>query len=167
MATPVFVRYQIAKGAQYCDKNTYKKISCTEMKFIVKFDSSAIYTTLDPGNQNDINKLYGFSDNNRTHHEFSARIGWRWSNNALRLFGYVYNNSVRRSQEICTGKIGEEIECTIKVIGAHYLFSVGGQTLSMPRTSTTPAAEGYQLYPYFGGDETAPHSISIWIKDLQ
>jgi len=36
----------------------------------------------------------------------------------------------------------------------------------MPRESTTTMAEGYQLYPYFGGDETAPHDIFIWIEKL-
>jgi hypothetical protein len=32
--------------------------------------------------------------------------------------------------------------------------------------ATTPKGQGYQLYPYFGGDETAPHDINIWIKNL-
>ncbi|MEO5783498.1 MAG: hypothetical protein ABIQ07_09520 [Ginsengibacter sp.] len=36
---------------------------------------------------------------------------------------------------------------------------------SLPRTSTTAKAIGYKLYPYFGGDETAPHEIDIWIKE--
>jgi hypothetical protein len=38
--------------------------------------------------------------------------------------------------------------------------------LTLPRTSTTPLAKGYLLYPYFGGDETAPHAIKIAIKSL-
>jgi hypothetical protein len=33
-------------------------------------------------------------------------------------------------------------------------------------TFSTPKGKGYRLYPYFGGDETAPHDISIWVKDL-
>jgi hypothetical protein len=37
----------------------------------------------------------------------------------------------------------------------------------MTRESKTEKAEGYKLFPYFGGDETAPHNISIWIKELQ
>jgi hypothetical protein len=70
-----WIDYNIAKGEQYCDKNTYKPVSLTEMKFMVKFDSSAVYQTVDPDNQGDINKLYGFSDNNQDHHTNSARIG--------------------------------------------------------------------------------------------
>jgi hypothetical protein len=30
----------------------------------------------------------------------------------------------------------------------------------------TTKAKGYQLYPYFGGNELAPHDMHIWIKDL-
>ena len=77
-----FTKYTIAAGQQFCNDNVYNTTSYSELKFLAKFDSSAIYITLDPGRQNDINKLYGFSDNNTTHHLFSARFGWRWSNNA-------------------------------------------------------------------------------------
>ncbi|MEY4702167.1 MAG: hypothetical protein RIR96_64, partial [Bacteroidota bacterium] len=37
--------------------------------------------------------------------------------------------------------------------------------VSIPRTATGSVANGYQLYPYFGGDETAPQLITIRIKD--
>jgi hypothetical protein len=56
--------YTIFQGQQYSDKNTYLPVNLTELKFKVKFDSSAIYQTVESCNQGDINKLYGFSDNN-------------------------------------------------------------------------------------------------------
>ncbi|MGI8584586.1 MAG: hypothetical protein ACR2KX_20545 [Chitinophagaceae bacterium] len=79
------------------------------MNFIAKFDSTAIYSNVNPDNRLYINKLYGFSDNNPTHQQFSARFGWRWSDNALRLFGYVYNDGVRK--ELGTVAIGTENNC--------------------------------------------------------
>lgn len=109
------MHYIIHTGAQYCDENNFKSVTSTELKFNVKFYSSAIYTTVAPGNQYDINKLYGFSDNNADHHQFSARFGWRWSAGALQLFGYVYNEGVRRSKELGTITIGSENFCSIKV----------------------------------------------------
>jgi hypothetical protein len=160
-----FEKYTIAQGQQYCDKNGYNAIQLSELKFTVKFDSSAIYQTIDPVNQLDINKLYGFSDNNALHHDFSARFGWRWSNNALRLFAYVYNNGVQANKELGTVAIGTENSCSIKVAGDKYIFTLNGKTDTMPRASTTANAVGYKLYPYFGGDEFAPHTISIWIKE--
>ena len=161
-----FVKYTIQKGKNYCDENGYKAVSVSEMKFVVKFDSTAIYSTVNPDNQLDINKLYGFSDNNSTHQQFSARFGWGWNNNALRLYGYVYNDGIRSSKELGTVRIGSEINCSITVHAKSYLFTLNGVTDSLPRTSTTAKATGYKLYPYFGGDETAPHDIYVWIKEL-
>ena len=161
-----FIKYIIQKGNQYCDGNGYKEVELSEMKFIVRFDSSAIYETRLTENQQDINKLYGFSDNNADHHQYSARIGWRWSDHALRLFAYVYNEGAVSSKELTAVAIGAEINCSIKAAGSNYLFTINGTTTSMPRLATTEKAKGYQLYPYFGGDEVAPHEINIWVKPL-
>ncbi len=162
--TKEYVEYNIKKGEQYCDKNSYTQIKYPELAFKVNFDSSAIYTTVSHSNQNDINKLYGFSDNNAAHHDFSARFGWRWSNNALRLFAYTYNNGVMDFKELGTVAIGAENDCSIKVANELYIFTLNGSVTTMARASTTSEAEGYQLYPFFGGTETAPHDIHIWIK---
>lgn len=70
-------------------------------------------------------------------------------------------------KEIGTVKIGEENNCSIKVNGDTYIFTLNDQQVVMPRASTTPLAEGYKLFPYFGGDELAPHTISIWIKEIK
>lgn len=161
-----FVKYTIPKGERYSDKTGYNLVKYQQLSFIVKFDSSAIYTTQKESNQHDINKLYGFSDNNGQHHQFSARFGWRWSNNALRLFGYIYNNGAVSVKELGTVVIGSENICSIKVNSNTYTFSLKGKETSMPRLSTTPTAEGYKLYPYFGGTEMAPHTITISIKEL-
>jgi hypothetical protein len=157
------IQYIIKQGAQYCDQNTFKTVSVSEVKFTAKFDSTAIYKTLDPKNQYDINKLYGFSDNRSDHHQYSARFGWRWSDGALRLFAYVYNEGAVSSKELTTIGIGAEVTCSIKVQNNQYIFTVNGASQTMPRLSTTENGEGYQLYPYFGGDETAPHEIHVWI----
>ncbi len=161
-----FIKYTINKGQQYCDQNIFKTVNYSELKFIVKFDSSAIYTTEDAGNQYDINKLYGFSDNDEDHHQFSARFGWRWSNGALRLFGYTYNNSLRSFKELGSVMIGAKNSCSIKVGDGMYIFTLNNKSDTLERKSATPQAVGYKLYPYFGGDEMAPHDIYIWIKDL-
>jgi len=160
-----FTKYTIGEGKQYSDNIKPLVTSYTELKFTVKFDSTAIYTTLLPENQGDINKLFGFSDNNSTHHRYSARFGWCWNKNALRLFGYVYNNKKRSFKELGTITIGSENSCSIKVMPTNYIFTLNGVSYSLPRTSKTETALGYKLYPYFGGNESAPHNIYIWIKE--
>lgn len=164
--TGEFTDYIIARGEHSSDKSGFQPVSTNELNFIVKFDNSAIYETVATENQYDINKLYGFSDNDAEHQQYSARLGWNWNNNALHIFAYCYNNSVRIEREITTIQIGQEVSCSIKVSGNSYVFNVNGVTTSMPREATTATGKGYKLYPYFGGDETAPHEIKISIKEV-
>lgn len=161
-----YIQYTIMKGQQYCDKSIFVPVKCSQVSFKAKFDSSAIYKTAADSNQADINKLYGFSDNNAAHHEYSARFGWRWSNNALRLFAYDYNNGVMSFKELGAVQIGVENTCSIRISGNEYVFTLNGVETKMPRASITTLAEGYKLFPYFGGNESAPHTISIWIEEL-
>jgi hypothetical protein len=164
-STPQFAKYTISGGNHYADHNPYKPVQYDELQFTVKFDSSSIYQTIDPENQEDINKLYGFSDNNEQHQRSSERVGWNWTRSALRLYAYTYNNGVRDSKEISSIPIGVEQTCSIKVQGNKYIFTVGHIIVEMHRESITSNAIGYKLYPYFGGDEVAPHEITIWIKE--
>jgi len=161
-----YIQYTILKGQQYADKSNFVPVQCSQLSFKVKFDSSAIYKTIADSNQYDINKLFGFSDNHSDHHSFSARFGWRWSNNALRIFAYDYNSGTMSFKELGTVQIGVENSCSIMVSGNEYIFSLNGAETKMPRASTTALAEGYKLFPYFGGNESAPHTISIWIEEL-
>ena len=162
-----FTQYTIKKGQQFCDKSTLVSVQYSELKFLVKSDSSAIYSTKNSSNQYDINKLYGFSDNDSAHHLYSARFGWRWNDNALHLFAYIYNGGIRTSKELGTIQIGTENSCSIKVAGGHYIFSLNNIADTLLRSGTTGKGSGYKLYPYFGGDETAPHDINILIKEIK
>ena len=159
------IDYLIAAGQHYANQNGYQPVNLSTLSFTVKFDSSAVYRSVEASNQEDINKLYGFADNNANHEQYSARIGWNWARNALRLYAYVYNAGVRSSQEIGAVSIGSEHSCSIKVVGNQYQFTVDKLSITMPRSSQTTQAEGYRLFPYFGGDETAPHDIHIVIHE--
>lgn len=157
--------YMIYKGDNYCTPNPFVLTTKNKIAFTAIFDSSCIYTTVDPGNQNDINKLYGFSDCNTQHLVNSARIGWRWSKDSLRLFGFVHNDGNMIFQEITSAKIGSVITCRIKCLVDSYYFEVNGKTASLPRHCSGKYSR-YKLLPYFGGDETAPHDIRIVIQEI-
>lgn len=161
-----YYKYIIEKGSHTANYNIYTPSEYSELRFIVKFDSTAIYETTDPLNQYDVNKLYGFSDNNAHHHTSSARFGWSWSEGSLRLYAYVYDQAVLAIQELGIVQIGAEITCSIVISATSYVFSAGDKSIQVPRTSSTPTAIGYKLFPYFGGDEPAPHRITIRIKEL-
>ena len=163
--TGEYSTYTIQKGSHYCDQNLVRSIAISEMKFMVKFDSSAIYQAELPENQYAINKLWGFSEGTDNHYT-SARIGWSWSDNALRLYGYAYVSGQLHYQEITAVTIGTEISCSIKLAAETYLFAVNGVSVNLPRGPSSSQAIGYQQYPYFGGNEVAPHLITILIKSL-
>ncbi|GAA4426959.1 hypothetical protein GCM10023188_09560 [Pontibacter saemangeumensis] len=157
--------YSIREGAHYADSNPFMRVQTNTLRFAATFDSTAIYSTLDPANQGDINKLYGLSDCSSDHHTNSARFGWRWYEGKLELHAYVYQNKVRKSAYVTDVVLGEATVCGIKLEEGQYVFTAGGQTVLLPR-GCNGMGEGYQLYPYFGGDEAAPHPITIAIQEL-
>ena len=162
---PNAVTYLIEKGQHFCTPNPYVTTSNSELNFIAVFDSSCIYTTTAPDNQDDINKLFGFSDCNTPHLENSARIGWRWSIDSLRIFGFVHNNGHMIYKEITTAAIKENINCNITCEDGNYRFTVDGKTITLPRNCSGNYSR-YKLYPYFGGDEPAPHNVTIKLTEL-
>ena len=164
-----FTHYVIKPGEQFATGTGYmfKTINIAELHFQVIFDSTAIYKTDTSGNQADINKLYGFADNNvNDHHKFSARFGWNWYKGQLWLYAYVYNNSIMAFKNLGSIPLGVKAGCAIVVHGDEYLFVLNGVTTVMPRASTTATGIGYKLFPYFGGNETAPHQINIYIREV-
>lgn len=156
--------YTIKKGEHY-SYSISSEFKETTLKFKVIFDSSAIYTTIDPSNQHDINKLYGFSDCGVPHHVESARFGWRWSEDSLRLFAYCYKDSVMSFKELGPISIGKEQSCSIAISGNTYIFNLNGKTETMDRGCTETTSRRLRLFPYFGGNETTPHDITIKIKE--
>jgi hypothetical protein len=140
----------------YTDKKSFS--------FFIKFDESCVYKTIDPTNQEDVNKLIGISDG-LSHLKNSARFGWRYLNGRLEILGYTHFNGVFAFEKICDIEIGKEYQCDLE-IGEDYRFSVGDKEISMKRF---PKKSGfnYYLWPYFGGNETAPHDINIRVYPFQ
>jgi hypothetical protein len=163
-STQTFRTYTIQQGSHSCDQSTFASVSGVTMSFIAKFDSSCIYTSIDPVNQWDINKLWGFNEGLFSTAN-SARVGWNWRDGALRLRPYTHVNGIASIDppEVIV-PIGAEIPCSITVQGSAYIFVINGTTITMPRGISSSKFSGYQLYPYFGGDEVAPHLITILIK---
>ncbi len=155
--------YHIRKG-QHFSTRKIMSLQTSGISFNARFDQSAIYTTKTSENQFDINKLMGFSDCNSMHHDNSARFGWRWANDQLEIFAYVYTNGQRITEKLGAANIGESHYYQILVQDDHYAFTFGETTKKIPRGKTCSGGFYYMLFPYFGGDEPAPQDISIMIK---
>lgn len=162
-----FKVYTIPAGSHESNAPAFETTKKDIIRFVVKFDSSAVYETSDSANQCDINKLYGFTDCCSSIHENSARFGWRWYNNHLELHAYCYNNGSVSKHFLNNANIGEEISCLLKISGDKYIFQVNNlKTVVVPRGCSCDSITKFKCFPYFGGTETAPHDITIKIKDL-
>ena len=138
----------------------------SQMSFEALFDDSAIYETDSESNQGDINKLMGFSDCSGHHHSNSARFGWRWYDDELQIHAYTYADGTRSYELLGSVAIDAVETYRIEIDADRYLFTFDGTTTEMDRGCSGAGFASYQLYPYFGGDETAPHDITIRVQEL-
>jgi hypothetical protein len=157
--------YVIEKGSHQSDHEIGEIINDSILHFNVVFDSSAVYQEIEEENAKDVNKLFGMSDCGMMHHMNSARIGWRWFKGNLELFAYAYSNGKREITKIGSFNINTELKCTIICTKGKYIFEVNGEKTETKRSCNID--EHYLLYPYFGGDETAPHRIKIKIAHIK
>jgi len=161
-----FITYTIKTGSHEVENNSNGLFTSSSMRFQAIFDSSCIYKNRFAENQNDINKLMGFSDCSSQHQSNSARFGWNWRENALRIYAYIYVDGQRQEKELGTAQIGKITSFGIKTEGNSYVFTFNGNDVSMPRHCSGGTGISYKLLPYFGGDEPAPQDIKIKIRNL-
>ena len=129
----------------------------------IEFDSSAIYKTVDSLNQLDINKLIGWSDCGTDHMDNSIRFGWRWLDDSLEIHWFKHEQGKFSFDLIKRVSLCEEHYYELTIFRWDYKLAVDGTYVYVPRNCVYDKRR-YQLYPYFGGDEPAPHDIHIKIK---
>lgn len=127
-----------------------------------KFDESAIYD-LGNENQGDWNKLIGFSEDIRIH-ENSARISWRWNikNQQIELGYYCYVKGEVIKGHMKYVNIGEPVQFLIRddQEKQNYVIDIYGTYKVIPHGMKFDDKK-FWSYPWFGGNESAPHNITI------
>lgn len=142
-----WLTYTMRAGHHYCDRSVFRPVKLSYLRFSVLFSGTSLYTTQLPINQQDINKLLGFTDGTWRDHKNSARFGWNvtWENNigVVHIHGYVYAGGERLSQEICAlTDWYQPVNCLLTVYEKEYLFEVKGYTpVSIPRVATGIAVQ--------------------------
>lgn len=125
-----------------------------DLDFSAKFDHSAVY---DPDPEGDLNKLLGFSCGD--HHDNSARFGWRW-NDSLEIHAYMYFSGQRYTEYI-TSIDFEWHDYELRTNDTAYVFVIDTITRYY---NFDKSGVGYMLFPYFGGDDPAPHDVTIMVR---
>ncbi len=137
--------------------------NCTRMVRRVVFKNSCLYDISFP-DKLDINKLFGFSYGN--HHDNSARFGWNCAGGGIALFGYCYVNGKRVEKFITIIETEKEHKLMISVSKEKYVFTVfTGKRMEQVVISKPKKVRklGFELWPYFGGNQKAPHTMEIYM----
>lgn len=138
------------------------------------FDESCLYLFEDQ-DKYDVNKLCGFSTT-WFHHIQSGRIGWRCiDGNLIEILTYSYNNKKRNLSDMdVLGEVlpNQEFEVTITDTEDFYkyTFEILGhkstRTIFLDKKEKDWFLFNYLLFPYFGGNKTAPHNMYINLKRI-
>tara|TARA_R110001592_G_scaffold205026_1_gene455391 strand:- start:630 stop:1151 length:522 start_codon:yes stop_codon:yes gene_type:complete len=139
----------------------------SRINFQFILDDSAEYQTEIPENQYDVNKIYGFSDFGKPHKKYSIRLGWRYIEGNIELCWFKRENGNASSGFITNIEINEINSAVIDVETFYYVIVVNNDTTMVRRRPDGfwGTIRRYYLYPYFGGNEFAPHDITIKIKE--
>lgn len=153
------------------------------VRYEVSFTDSCRYG-FGTKDDNDINKLFGvafitwgsfwFVIKNlfkgklkALHHYNSIRYGWRYDalSNRFEVWRYIYLNGDRFMWYVDGLNVGESVKLEIIPIDLNdtkCTYSLGGNyQIWMPAHSLK-----YKLFPYFGGNNPAPHDMEIKINKL-
>jgi len=146
---------------QFCFKMLNLLNISKNQAFTTTFTNSCIYT-LPNSDQEDINKLFGFSCG--MHHKNSARFGWSYINNKIQLWAYYYNDTQRYNTYITSLELNKPYQLYLNALESYYEFLVEHDyavvaRIKVPRKNKKTI--GYNLWPYFGGNNSAPHDIKI------
>lgn len=137
------------------------------VKFRARFTESCFYDrTLLGADSMDINKLFGLTDSFSRVHEHSARVGWRAENDTtISLFAYSYSDGVRTIVPLGEAKPYESLYFEIDLRGSEYKFTHKEFFVKTPRSKDTNKGSFFRLFPYFGGNQTAPNDMMLYIRE--
>ena len=155
------MRYKVKPGKHmFWPRPLFQRFSKQEITFKVIFDGDCIY---DLGNEDqaDINKLYGLTS--LRIHKNSARIGWRAEGKVIRIFAYWYRNGVRGWQDLGIVKPGEQHSYEVLIKKDRYIFKLDNREFIITDTPKWIPLLVFKALPYFGGNRTAPHNMSMYI----
>lgn len=171
--------FTIKKGANYSSPRLYTAhTGISTMERTVTFDSSCVYSfgTNDDG---DINKTFGWGVGLTSRH--SVRIGWNCkSGYAIDLYAYLHYNGSRwmipkdsSSNKQRADLIGKGWQLNVPITCRIHRArdGINFEAIQPPRKETLyirfanfPDGFGFYQWPYFGGNMSAPQTMTITLK---
>jgi len=166
--------YLIKKGNHYASMSIFEKIGGIGWKIntlSMRFSFRKECWWGPPRDQDDYdqNKLagIGFGTN---HHNNSVRLTWVpdfGNQGMINVYGYTYDEK-KEGQKftftfIKSVHVEEPVTGKIESREGRYFITVQDVTIQMDNIKTDPNL-CFRLYPYFGGNNTAPHDMVIELE---
>lgn len=130
------------------------------MRAKVTFHKDCEYN-LPSQDKQDINKLFGYSFGH--HHRNSLRIGWRYNEDRkqIEVVSYIYIDGVRQTERhLAWCDFEEEYEMYIDN-SENYAYMIVYTFAGICVPFRNKLGVSYPLSLYFGGNNTAPHDMTI------
>jgi hypothetical protein len=143
------------------------KINSVSLRFL--FRSECWWAPPRNGNDGDLNKLAGIGYG-MNHQKNSFRLAWLPDfdqQGIIKIYGYTYDD--RKSDPkfayafITNVNVMQPCQATIVGQGNKYAITVNGTTIFMENNNPDPSL-CFRLFPYFGGNNTAPHDMVIELE---
>lgn len=135
------------------------------LKYRFMFTDSCRYD-IGENDQADVNKLFGIAYF-PSHKITSVRVGWRWVNeigNGLILMAYGRMNGRFQFKPLGYAPLNQWINMEIMQGEGNHIINIQGMDPAI--IAIPPQPVGYLLRPYFGGNQTAPHDMTIHMERL-
>jgi hypothetical protein len=163
-----FRTFYIFKGFHFCLPHMFRIFFGSTFEWEFSFDQSCTYEI--GSDETDANKLCGISYNVNPHID-SARFGWEWNptENKIDIDAYTYVDGVRGNVIMASVPLNEVVNGSIVISSNGYTLilqspSIGTVTKAITKTKNSTIK--FLLDPYFGGTQTAPHLVKIYLKRL-
>lgn len=157
--------FVIQKGKHFASPRLFQTLQSNTLNFKAIFNETAIYEFQEESFQDSKNKLLGFSDCNSMHHENSARFAWQWYKGRLEIYAYCYVKGERKERFVGSVNLNEPNQYHLAITDSNYIFRLNNEEpIHIERTKECDKGAYYMLWPYFGGQLSAPHDVSISIE---
>lgn len=169
------LHFTIKNNRHYSNNWIWKSLSSfwarkKRFSYNVVFHRNCKYI-LNSEDQEDINKLYGVCFGLNPHNN-SMRFGWNYSIelDKINLYSYCYINGKREYKFLCSVDVDKEYTLCIHTLSKEKaLFTVicsetskiAQRFIVINKTKNW----GVNLWPYFGGNNAAPHNITISLEE--
>jgi hypothetical protein len=151
------MKFQIKKDQHTSNNRCIRFPKNGQITFNFHVNPTWLYDEKAPGFQTGWNKLIGISEG-FSQHKHSVRIGWRCIENTIYMCSYCYIDGERKISDMVEVPMGWN-SGSVRITDNSYIVVINNQIIAFEKSNSSLFK--IMMYPYFGGNSTAPHNIQF------